>query len=158
MTRDWTLKQGENAPNQIKSGSFDLLALWRNNVAQPDLAGIAVRDMAASLKFYRLLGLEIPENAETEDHVEYITPSGFRIAWDSEAMLKKFDPEWVQPVGQRIGLAFKCANPAEVDEVYHRILQSGYQSHRAPWDVVWGQRYAVVIDPDGILVDLFAPL
>lgn len=127
-------------------------------MAQPDLAGIAVRDMAASLRFYRLLGLEIPENAETEDHVEYITPGGFRIAWDSETMLKKFDPEWVQPVGQRIGLAFKCASPTEVDEVYHRILQSGYQSHRAPWDAIWGQRYAVVIDPDGILVDLFAPL
>lgn len=127
-------------------------------MAQPDLAGMAVRDMAASLKFYRLLGLEIPENVEQEDHVESITASGFRIAWDSEAAIKRFDPEWVQPIGQRIGLAFKCSSPAEVDELYNRVIQNGYGSHRAPWDAVWGQRYAVVIDPDGILVDLFAPL
>jgi uncharacterized glyoxalase superfamily protein PhnB len=128
------------------------------HMAQPDLAGIAVRDMEASLKFYRLLGLDIPENAHTEDHVEYITPSGFRIAWDSESLIKSFDPDWVNPIGQRIGLAFKCSTPAEVDELYNLILQNGYHSHRAPWDAVWGQRYAVVIDPDGILVDLFAAL
>jgi uncharacterized glyoxalase superfamily protein PhnB len=127
-------------------------------MAQPDLAGIAVRDMAASLKFYRLLDLDIPAAQDTEDHVEYTATNGFRIAWDSEAALKKFDPEWVQPVGQRIGLAFKCATPAEVDTIYQRIIAHGYQSHHAPWDAVWGQRYAVVIDPDGILVDLFAPL
>lgn len=30
--------------------------------------------------------------------------------------------------------------------------------HKAPWDAFWGQRYAVVVDPDGNLVDLFADL
>lgn len=29
-------------------------------MAQPDLIGIVVHDMAASLQFYRLLGLDIP--------------------------------------------------------------------------------------------------
>jgi uncharacterized glyoxalase superfamily protein PhnB len=27
-----------------------------------------------------------------------------------------------------------------------------------PWDAFWGQRYAVVHDPDGNGVDLFCPL
>ena len=27
-----------------------------------------------------------------------------------------------------------------------------------PWDAFWGQRYAQVKDPDGNVVDLFAPL
>ncbi|CAM5247607.1 hypothetical protein SCALM49S_03160 [Streptomyces californicus] len=27
-----------------------------------------------------------------------------------------------------------------------------------PWDATWGQRYAVVLDPDGCGVSLFAPL
>src|SRR5258708_35185930 len=120
-------------------------------MAQPDLVGMVVRDMGASLKFYRMLGLEIPASVETEDHVECVTPSGFRVVWDTEKMIKSFDPEWVPPVGQRVGLAFKCASPAEVDTVYERLMQSGYKSQRAPWDAVWGQRYAVVIDPDGIL-------
>src|SRR5215212_7787757 len=40
-----------------------------------DLVGIVVRDMEASLEFYRRLGLDIPEGAEDEPHVETATPS-----------------------------------------------------------------------------------
>jgi uncharacterized glyoxalase superfamily protein PhnB len=29
---------------------------------------------------------------------------------------------------------------------------------KEPWDAFWGQRYAAVGDPDGNLIDLFAPL
>ncbi|MFE2436947.1 glyoxalase, partial [Streptomyces sp. NPDC059409] len=35
---------------------------------------------------------------------------------------------------------------------------AGAPAPRAPWDAPWGQRYAVVNDPDGHGVDLFAPL
>jgi uncharacterized glyoxalase superfamily protein PhnB len=125
---------------------------------QPDMIGLTVRDMGASLRFYRLLGLEIPEDAEAQPHVEVITPNGYRIAWDTEELMKSLYPAWEPPVGQRIGLAFKCDSPAEVDALYERITQSGYAGHKAPWDAFWGQRYAVVADPDGILLDLFAPL
>ena len=61
-------------------------------------------------------------------------------------------------MGQRVTLAFKCDSPAEVDALYQQIVQQGYEGHREPWDAFWGQRYAVVADPDGTLVDLFAPL
>ena len=127
-------------------------------MAQPDLIGIVVRDMAASLRFYSLLGLDIPPNMESEQHVEVILPNGFRIAWDSQEMIKSIYPAWIEPVGQRMTLAFKCKSPAEVDTLYDRVVQSGYRRHQAPWDAFWGQRYAVVFDPDGNLVDLFARL
>ncbi len=39
-------------------------------MASLDLVGIIVRDMGESLKFYRLLGLEIPADADAEAHVE----------------------------------------------------------------------------------------
>ena len=45
-----------------------------------DLVGIVVRDMRASLGFYRQLGLDIPEGAEDELHAEATTPSGLRVA------------------------------------------------------------------------------
>lgn len=125
---------------------------------QPDMIGLSVRDMAASLRFYRLLGLAIPEGVEGEDHVEVITPNGYRIAWDSVEMIKGLYPDWVEPHGQRMGLAFKCDSPAEVDAAYGRFMAAGYQARRAPWDAFWGQRYAVVLDPDGNGVDLFAAL
>jgi uncharacterized glyoxalase superfamily protein PhnB len=125
---------------------------------QIDMIGIAVRDMGKALAFYRQLGLAIPEGAEKEDHVEVITPNGYRVAWDTVTMIKSFDPEWVEPAGHAIGLAFKCDTPAEVDALYARLTAAGYASKRAPWDAFWGQRYAGVLDPDGNLIDLFAAL
>jgi uncharacterized glyoxalase superfamily protein PhnB len=125
-------------------------------MAQPDLIGMVVRDMAAALQFYRLLGLDIPATMDTEPHVEVLLPGGFRLAWDSLEMIKGIDPNWVEPVGQRMTLAFKCENAAEVDTLYNHVIESGYRGHKAPWDAFWGQRYAIVIDPDGNSVDLFA--
>ena len=128
-------------------------------MAKPDLIGMVVRDMAASLRFYRSLGLEIPADQETIDHVEVIMPNGLRIAWDSLEMIKSIYPDWVVPaVGQRMTLAFLCDSPAEVDALYSQVIQNGYRGAKAPWDAFWGQRYAVVFDPDGNMVDLFASL
>ncbi|MGI8586188.1 MAG: VOC family protein [Chloroflexia bacterium] len=126
--------------------------------AQIDMIGLTVHDMAASLGFYRLLGLDVPVGVEAELYVDLITSNGYRISWNSEEMVKEIDPSWVTPVGQRIGLAFKCDSPAEVDALYAEIVSRGHPGHKAPWDAFWGQRYAVVTDPDGNLVDLFAPL
>ena len=127
-------------------------------MAQPDLIGIVARDMPASLRFYRLLGLDIPANLDTEPHVELVLSNGFRMAWDSLEMMKGIYPDWAEPVGHRMTLAFKCESPAEVDALYERVIQNGHPGHRSPWDAFWGQRYAVVIDPDGNLIDLFAGL
>jgi uncharacterized glyoxalase superfamily protein PhnB len=127
-------------------------------MAQPDIVGVAVRDMAASLRFYRLLGLDIPSHNDAEGHVEYVTVGGFRIAWDTLDIIKSFDPDWAEPSGHRMTLGFKCESAAEVDRLYAQVIQHGYGSHKAPWDAFWGQRYAIVIDPDGNHVDLFAGL
>ncbi len=125
-------------------------------MAHPDLVGIVVQDMAASLRFYRLLGLDIPASSDTESHCEVTLPGGFRLAWDTYALMVSLYPDWVAPVGQRMTLAFKCDSPAEVDALHAKIIQSGYASHTAPWDAFWGQRYAVVVDQDGNWIDLFA--
>ena len=127
-------------------------------MAQVDLVGMVVRDMAAAVRFYRLLGLDIPAHAESENHVEYVTAGGFRVAWDTLALVESFNPGWVEPVGQRMSLAFKCENAAEVDRLYAAVAQNGYAVDKAPWDAFWGQRYAIVVDPDGNHIDLFAAL
>lgn len=125
---------------------------------QLDMIGIVVRDMAAALRFYRLLGLEIPEGREGESYVEAATRDGLRISWNHIDMVKRIDPDWVEPAGQRIGLAFLCDSPAEVDRRYAEIVAQGYRGHKEPWDAFWGQRYAIVLDPDGNALDLFTPL
>lgn len=127
--------------------------------ARFDAIGLIVPDMARSLAFYRSLGLEIPADADAESHVEATLPGGIRVLWDTAEMIRSFDPEWTPPSGgQRIGLAFLCDGPAEVDSLYASLVGAGYQGHREPWDAFWGQRYATLHDPDGNGVDLFAPL
>ena len=44
---------------------------------------------------------------------------------------------------------------AAVDQLYAQLDAEGY-GRRPPWDAVWGQRYASVLDPDGTQVDLYA--
>ena len=124
-----------------------------------DLIGIVVSDMARSLAFYRAMGLELPPEADAEPHVEVALPGGLRLAWDTEEVVRSFDADWQPPSGgHRMGLAFLCDGPADVDATYARLTGLGYHGHRPPWDAFWGQRYAVVHDPDGNGVDLFAPL
>ncbi|WP_415948990.1 VOC family protein [Streptomyces sp. KLOTTS4A1] len=124
-----------------------------------DMIGIVVSDMSASVAFYRRLGLDFPEGAEQEPHVEASLPGGLRFALDTEATLRSFTPGWQPPASAgRIGLAFLCADAADVDAQYEALVAAGYGSELKPFDAFWGQRYATVLDPDGNGVDLFAPL
>ncbi|MCU1679805.1 MAG: hypothetical protein JWQ81_544 [Amycolatopsis sp.] len=124
-----------------------------------DLIGLVVVDMAASLAFYRRLGLEIPAGSDDEPHVEAVLPGGLRFAWDRVETIRSFDPEWTVPTGgPAVGLAFACDSAADVDQTYAELMDAGYRGHKEPWDAFWGQRYATIQDPDGNNVDLFAPL
>ena len=124
-----------------------------------DLIGVVVADMAASLAFYRRLGLDIPADADALPHVEVVLTGGLRVAFDTEETIRSFDESWARPSGgHRIGLAFACDTPADVDANYLALVESGSIGHLAPWDAFWGQRYAVVLDPDGNHIELFAPL
>lgn len=125
-----------------------------------DLVGLVVSDLAASLAFYRRLGLDLPEDAADQPHVEAVLPGGLRLALDPEETIRSFSPGWAPPPrgDGRISLAFACASPAEVDRLHAELVRAGHESRHEPWDAVWGQRYATVLDPDGNGVDLFAPL
>ncbi|MFI9253813.1 VOC family protein [Streptomyces sp. NPDC053069] len=127
--------------------------------AQFALIGVVTSDMGASLAFYRRLGLAFPEGAEEQPHVHAELPGGLNFALDTEETVRSFHPGWRPPEGGgRMGLAFRCGSPAEVDALYEDLVAAGYHGELKPWDAFWGQRYATVHDPDGNGVDLFAPL
>lgn len=124
-----------------------------------DMIGLVVEDMATSLAFYRRLGLDIPDDADGAPHVEVTLPGGLRLAWDTADNVRSFSPEWAPPKGSpRVALAFRCDDPADVDRTYADLVDAGYEGHKPPWDAAWGMRYALMYDPDGNSVDLFAPL
>ena len=116
-------------------------------------------NMAAALTFYRDLGLDLPAGADEAPHAEAELPGGLRLMWDPLDTIRSFDPEYTPPGGDgRVALAFACAGPEDVDATYDRMVKAGHTGHKAPWDAPWGQRYAILHDPDGNGVDLFAPL
>ncbi len=119
---------------------------------------MVVEDMAESIRFYSLLGLDFPADAAGEGHAEAELGGGLRLMLDTIEVVKSFS-EW-EPAsgGHRIGLAFRCQSPSTVDETYAEIVRAGYRSSVEPFDAFWGQRYATVLDPDGNPVDLYATL
>ncbi|OKJ89265.1 glyoxalase [Streptomyces sp. TSRI0107] len=125
-----------------------------------DAIGLVVSDMAASVAFYRRLGFAFPDGAEEQPHAEAGLPGGLRLLLDTEKTVGSFHPRWRPPSGggSRTSIALLCDGPQEVDAVYEELVGAGYQGELKPWDAFWGQRYAVVHDPDGNGVDLFAPL
>ena len=130
-------------------------------MANLDAVGIVVTDLGRAVRFYRLLGVPFEAGAETSEHGHADAPlaGGMRLMVDTEAEMRKFDPSWKRSSGSpSAALAFQCAGPKEVDELYADALAAGGRTHKAPWDAFWGQRYAQLRDPDGNEVDLYANL
>jgi catechol 2,3-dioxygenase-like lactoylglutathione lyase family enzyme len=127
--------------------------------ARLDAIGLVARDLATTLSFYRLLGLDIPPEADLAEHVEVPLPGGLRLLVDPVSTIAGFDPSF-DPDGDLGGttLAFSCDDPADVDRVHGGLIAAGHRSHLDPFDAPWGQRYATVYDPEGNHIDLFAPL
>lgn len=123
-----------------------------------DCIGLVVSDMAATLAFYRRLGLDVPPGADQQPHVE-VALGGLRMLLDTEDTMRRVDPGWTPPTGgHRAALAFRCDDPAEVDATWAAMTAVGYHGHLAPWDAYWGQRYAILHDPDGRPAELYADL
>jgi len=126
-------------------------------VPQLNAIGIVASDMLKSIRFYRLLGFDVPETPD-EGHVDTFLPNGVRFMLDTEEVVRSFLPDWVRETGNQISFALECANPAEVDEAYARVTSEGFEGESEPWDAYWGQRYALLIDPDGVRVNLYSAL
>jgi catechol 2,3-dioxygenase-like lactoylglutathione lyase family enzyme len=127
--------------------------------ARLDAVGIVVADLKRAVAFYRLLGVEFADGSEESEHghSEADLGAGIRLMLDTEESISGFDPAWRRGTGQSgASLAFRCADPGAVDDLYRSALASGGTPAKAPWDAFWGQRYAQLRDPDGNPVDLYA--
>jgi catechol 2,3-dioxygenase-like lactoylglutathione lyase family enzyme len=125
-----------------------------------DVVGIATTDLVRSVAFYRTLGLDVPEVTGDEPHLDITLPNGLRLTWDPISTIRSFDPGFEVGTGRHpFGMAVGCGSATEVDALYERVVgQDPAYGHLAPFDAPWGQRYAVLHDPDGVGVDLFAAL
>jgi catechol 2,3-dioxygenase-like lactoylglutathione lyase family enzyme len=119
---------------------------------------VTTSDMNRTVSFYSALGFNFAGVDLSEDHVEAISPPGHvRLMIDSSELIASILGEAPRPATHS-AFALLCANPTEVDAVTAKVAEAGFEVVKQPWDAFWGQRYAVVKDPSGYLVDLFSPL
>ncbi|WP_424213444.1 VOC family protein [Streptomyces sp. BI20] len=125
------------------------------------IINIIAADVPKTLAFYRRLGLDIPASADSMDHVEIPVAPGLVMAFDTEGVYQAFDADWRGPAPrthERQSLMFRSDTPAEVDALHAALLETGGTPRRPLQDAPWGERYASVLDPDGLEITLVAPL
>jgi uncharacterized glyoxalase superfamily protein PhnB len=117
---------------------------------------LVVKDMDATLAFYRAAGLDIPETAvgrtaSGAHHVQVKTPDGLDLEFDSAALARVYNGGWrAEPKGpSRAVLSFRVISRDTVDRTCDALARLGYTVSQPPYDTFWGARYAIVLDPDG---------
>jgi catechol 2,3-dioxygenase-like lactoylglutathione lyase family enzyme len=122
-----------------------------------DQINLVVSNMAATVEFYRRLGLDIPDTdpAFQDHHRSAQLPGGIDFDIDSVEFARHWDEGWKSGAGV---IGFKLASRERVDAVYADLTSAGYVGQQEPYDAFWGARYAIVEDPDGNPVGLMSPI
>jgi uncharacterized glyoxalase superfamily protein PhnB len=125
-------------------------------------------DLDASMAFYRRLGVEIPDGAvwRTQTgahHASASDPSAGQavdLALDSAAFSQHWNRGWKgrADLKGRVVVGFHMPTREAVDEVFRDMTSAGYRGLQKPYDAIWGARYAMIEDPDGIAVGLMSPV
>jgi quinol monooxygenase YgiN/catechol 2,3-dioxygenase-like lactoylglutathione lyase family enzyme len=129
-----------------------------------DLINIVTDDFAASLAFYRRLGLPIHEgaavaNADGPFHANVRVGSGAEIDLDSARFAQVWNTGWRgrTDLSGRVFLNFRLPSRADVDARYAALRDAGYRGLQPPTDAFWGARFAAIEDPQGVGVGLQSP-
>lgn len=124
-----------------------------------DAVGVTSTNIQKTMTFYEVLGFLFDNASPDGTHVESLSSDGssIRLMIDATSVIEKILGEKPRP-GNHSSFALAYESPAEVDAVAQKVADAGYTIVKEPWDAFWGQRYAVVEDPDGYKVDLYAAL
>jgi uncharacterized glyoxalase superfamily protein PhnB len=118
---------------------------------------LIVREMDATVAFYRRLGLEIDADSGGV-HVEVRFSNGMLLEFDSTTFVTQWDSGWNGSTGGSAVIGFAVASRDAVDALYADLTAAGYRGRQPPYDAFWGARYAIVDDPDGNGVGLMSPV
>ena len=119
---------------------------------------LLVDDMAASLDFYRRLGVTAADE-EGEPHVELSLPGGLGLELDTMESVRLWHAGVrADPASGRVVIGFSLPSRDAVDATYAELTAAGYQGRQQPFDAFWGGRHAIVADPNGNDVALMSPI
>jgi predicted lactoylglutathione lyase len=112
---------------------------------------LGVRDVPASGRFYEKLGFTRKVRA-TGDEVVFLDAGGLLLAlwdWNKLADDSVVDVEPRPQTFRGMTLAWNCATPAEVDEVFAKAVAVGGKVLREPSKTDYGGHRGYFSDPDG---------
>ena len=119
--------------------------------------GVTSTDMQATIKFYTLLGFTFPEYNPEDPHIEALEKSNARLMIDTKELITEILGEEPKQ-SNHSAFAVEFDTPEEIDSIYEKLKSEEYNIVKEPWDAFWGQRYCIVKDPDGYIVDLYSQL
>jgi predicted lactoylglutathione lyase len=112
---------------------------------------LGVRDVAASAKFYEALGFKRKFRA-TGDEIAFFEAGGVVLAlwdWDKLAGDSVIASQPRPQTFRGTTLAWNCATPAEVDDVFAKAIAVGAKPLRRPEKTEYGGYRGYFSDPDG---------
>ncbi len=119
--------------------------------------GVSSKNIGETVKFYQLLGFEFQPYGKEDRHVESINNQGSKLMIDHISMVKEIIGVTPAP-SNHSNFAIQYDTPSDLNLVVKSLETGGYGIVKPAWDAFWGQRYAVVKDPDGYMVDLYSYL
>jgi len=123
-----------------------------------DAVSVTSGNFAKTAEFYSLLGFNFPKFAADAKHLEPVCePGEVRLMIDERGLIQSITGKPPLPPTHS-SFAIKCDSPKQVDAAVKSIGAAGFTVVKEPWDAFWGERYAIVADPDGYMVDVFAAL
>jgi uncharacterized glyoxalase superfamily protein PhnB len=126
------------------------------------MVSLVVSDMDESLRFFHLLGVDIP--APQGDyppgsgafHASMETPGGLTFDLDNVPMAQAYASDDISAGVAILGVSLPSREA--VDAKFDELTGAGYGTVHAPYDAFWGARYAIVEGPDGFHVGLMSPM
>jgi uncharacterized glyoxalase superfamily protein PhnB len=119
-------------------------------VVVPRFTGFSITTgrRAESLAFYAAWGFAVQEDRHGGGRSCVDAPNQ-HFDVDDEAAV----PSWnAGSTGVGVTIGFEVDTADEVDVLVARLAAAGHVVQQPPYDAPWGQRFAVVQDPDGVAV------
>lgn len=117
-----------------------------------NIIALGVRDMVKSVKFYRALGLESNETAESPQVIFFNTTGTKLELYPLQSLAEDINPPNPPKIAEGFGgitLAYNVRTKQEVHDTIERARQAGAVIAKEPQPVSWGGYHAYFSDPDG---------
>ena len=124
-----------------------------------DTINLFVQNMKKTLFFYGLLGFTFSEDDYEKSYVKLNTSSVSLCFYSQDTVNEFFNSELIHSnSSHQFELSFRVDKPEEVDTIYNKMIEQGYNSFRKPENSTWNQRVAFLKDPDNNLIEINALL